>query len=110
MTEEEKRPVVEEQNAEEQKVEEQKVEEQKAEEVFSEEPAEVKDDNNEVDSKDDDKPKTVFDDPKDYNMKHPLQSTWTLWFDNPGKKANSNNWSENLKEIVNVNTVEDFWG
>ncbi|KAI9255327.1 nucleoporin Nup186/Nup192/Nup205 [Sporodiniella umbellata] len=90
MSDGEKRPVSEEQK------EEQKVEEHKAEE------AETKDD--------DDKPKTVFDDAKNYNMKHPLQNTWTLWFDNPGKKANATNWSENLKEIVNVNTVEDFWG
>lgn len=54
--------------------------------------------------------KTVFHDPKNYNVKHPLQNTWTLWFDNPGKKANAASWSQNLKEIVNVDTVEDFWG
>ncbi|KAI7906403.1 translation initiation factor eIF 4e-like domain-containing protein [Cokeromyces recurvatus] len=54
--------------------------------------------------------KTVFHDPKNYNVKHPLQNTWTLWFDNPGKKANAASWSQNLKEIVDVNTVEDFWG
>jgi translation initiation factor 4E len=54
--------------------------------------------------------KTVFHDSKNYNVKHPLQNTWTLWFDNPGKKANAASWSQNLKEIVNVDTVEDFWG
>lgn len=58
----------------------------------------------------DDSVKTVFHDPKNYNVKHPLQNTWTLWFDNPGKKANAASWSANLKEIVNVDTVEDFWG
>ncbi|KAI8992014.1 translation initiation factor eIF 4e-like domain-containing protein [Mycotypha africana] len=57
-----------------------------------------------------DRPITVFEDPKNYNVKHPLQNTWTLWFDNPGKKASATNWSQNLKEIVDVNTVEDFWG
>ncbi|CEP09162.1 hypothetical protein [Parasitella parasitica] len=54
--------------------------------------------------------KTVFHDPKNYNVKHPLQNTWTLWFDNPSKKPNAASWSENLKQIVSVNTVEDFWG
>ncbi|KAI9354410.1 translation initiation factor eIF 4e-like domain-containing protein [Pilaira anomala] len=59
---------------------------------------------------DDSTVKTVFHDPKGYNVKHPLQNTWTLWFDNPGKKANAASWSQNLKKIVDVNTVEDFWG
>lgn len=59
---------------------------------------------------DDDTVRTVFHDPKNYNVKHPLQNTWTLWFDNPGKKANAASWSQNLKEIVDVDTVEDFWG
>ncbi|KAI9307728.1 translation initiation factor eIF 4e-like domain-containing protein [Cunninghamella echinulata] len=53
---------------------------------------------------------TVFHDPINYNAKHPLQNTWTLWFDNPGKKANVQSWSQNLKEIVSIDTVEDFWG
>ena len=61
-------------------------------------------------STDDNTIKTVFHDAKNYNVKHPLQNTWTLWFDNPGKKASAASWSQNLKEIVNVDTVEDFWG
>ncbi|KAI9468253.1 MAG: translation initiation factor eIF 4e-like domain-containing protein [Benjaminiella poitrasii] len=46
----------------------------------------------------------------DYSVKHPLQNTWTLWFDNPGKKANAQSWADNLKEIISFDTVEDFWG
>ncbi|CAO3599901.1 unnamed protein product [Absidia cylindrospora] len=53
---------------------------------------------------------TVFHDRTNYTVKHPLQNTWTLWFDNPGKKANSQSWSQNLKEIVSMDAVEDFWG
>ncbi|KAI9275851.1 translation initiation factor eIF 4e-like domain-containing protein [Phascolomyces articulosus] len=53
---------------------------------------------------------TVFHDRINYNVKHPLHNAWTLWFDNPGKKANAQSWSQNLKEIVTVETVEDFWG
>ena len=53
---------------------------------------------------------TVFHDRINYNVKHPLHNSWTLWFDNPHKKANAASWSQNLKEIVTVETVEDFWG
>lgn len=45
----------------------------------------------------------------DYTVKHPLQNTWTLWFDNPGKKANAQSWADNLKEIITIDNVEDFW-
>ncbi|CEG69952.1 hypothetical protein RMATCC62417_05936 [Rhizopus microsporus] len=45
----------------------------------------------------------------DYSVKHPLQNTWTLWFDNPGKKTSAQSWADNLKEIINFDTVEDFW-
>ncbi|CAO3673323.1 unnamed protein product [Umbelopsis vinacea] len=48
-------------------------------------------------------PITIFHDRMNYNVKHPLHNEWTLWFDNPGKKAN------NLKEIVVFKTIEDFW-
>ncbi|KAI9022328.1 translation initiation factor eIF 4e-like domain-containing protein [Phycomyces nitens] len=63
-----------------------------------------------TDAADDNSITTVFHDRSNYNVKHPLQNTWTLWFDNPGKKANTQSWSQNLKEIVSIDTVEDFWG
>ncbi|CEP07933.1 hypothetical protein [Parasitella parasitica] len=44
----------------------------------------------------------------DYNVKHPLQNTWTLWFDSP-KKGNAQSWADNLKEIIDIDTAEDFW-
>jgi hypothetical protein len=53
---------------------------------------------------------TVFHDRLNYTVKHPLQNTWTLWFDSPGKKANIVSWSQNLKEVTSVDAVEDFWG
>ncbi|RUS22818.1 translation initiation factor eIF 4e-like domain-containing protein [Endogone sp. FLAS-F59071] len=59
---------------------------------------------------DDDSLTTVFHDPVNYNVKHPLHNAWTLWFDNPGKKANAQSWSLNLKELVTFDSVEDFWG
>jgi translation initiation factor 4E len=52
---------------------------------------------------------TIFHDRMNYNVKHPLHNEWTLWFDNPGKKANVQSWSQNLKEIVTFKTIEDFW-
>ncbi|RUS31191.1 translation initiation factor eIF 4e-like domain-containing protein [Jimgerdemannia flammicorona] len=59
---------------------------------------------------DDDSVTTVFHDPVNYNVKHPLHNAWTMWFDNPGKKANALSWSQNLKELVTFDCVEDFWG
>ncbi|KAK9763069.1 eukaryotic translation initiation factor 4E [Basidiobolus ranarum] len=53
---------------------------------------------------------TVFSDPVNFNVKHPLHSQWTMWYDNPGKKANQASWSQNLKEVITFDTVEDFWG
>jgi translation initiation factor 4E len=47
---------------------------------------------------------------KDFAIKHPLQNSWTLWFDNPGHKTNSKNWSQNLKQVFTFASVEDFWG
>ncbi|KAI9280632.1 translation initiation factor eIF 4e-like domain-containing protein [Sporodiniella umbellata] len=45
----------------------------------------------------------------DYAVKHSLLSTWTLWFDNPGKKTSAQSWADNLKEVITIDNVEDFW-
>ncbi|KAG9306158.1 hypothetical protein G9A89_016062 [Geosiphon pyriformis] len=54
--------------------------------------------------------RTVFTDPQNFNVKHPLFNSWTLWFDNPGRKASPNTWSQNLKELITFDSVEEFWG
>lgn len=36
-----------------------------------------------VEAKDDSKPVTIFHDKDNFNVKHPLQSKWTLWFTKP---------------------------
>ncbi|CAI2179000.1 10389_t:CDS:2 [Funneliformis geosporum] len=54
--------------------------------------------------------RTVFNDPVNFNVKHPLFNAWTLWFDNPGKKASVASWSQNLKELITFDSVEEFWG
>jgi translation initiation factor 4E len=53
---------------------------------------------------------TALEDAENYNVKHPLQKSWTLWYDCPDKKANVKNWDEQLKNLVTFDTVEDFWG
>ncbi|KAJ3003156.1 hypothetical protein HKX48_001926 [Thoreauomyces humboldtii] len=53
---------------------------------------------------------TVFDDPNRFNAKHPLQNSWTLWFDNPQKRTGPQNWEKSLKNLITFDTVEDFWG
>jgi len=39
-------------------------------------------------------------------MKHPLASTWTIWYRGNKKERT---WDQNYNSIVSVSTVEDFW-
>jgi len=48
-------------------------------------------------------------DASNFAVKHPLQNSWTLWYDNPGKRTNPNSWADHLKKITTFDTVEDFW-
>ncbi|WFD36891.1 eukaryotic translation initiation factor 4E [Malassezia cuniculi] len=60
--------------------------------------------------------RTIFQDPVNFNVKHPLFNAWTLWFDNPGFRGSSSakerreSWGANLHKIVEISTVEEFWG
>ncbi|KAF2717617.1 eukaryotic translation initiation factor 4E [Polychaeton citri CBS 116435] len=51
---------------------------------------------------------TVFDDPNNFNVKHQLQNTWTLWFTKP--PSGKQDWNELLKEVISFDSVEEFWG
>jgi translation initiation factor 4E len=53
---------------------------------------------------------TVFQDSVNFNVKHPLQHRWTLWYDCAGKKVVQSAWGDQLRKVVTVDTVEDFWG
>ncbi|EAS29346.3 eukaryotic translation initiation factor 4E-1 [Coccidioides immitis RS] len=52
---------------------------------------------------------TVFHDPNNFNVKHPLMNEWTLWFTKP-PSGKGDNWNDLLKEVVTFNSVEEFWG
>ncbi|KAK7694855.1 hypothetical protein QCA50_002043 [Cerrena zonata] len=79
--------------------------------------------------------RTVFSDPKNFNVKHPLFSPWTLWFDSPATKgrnlpqtpmssfpqtplpqtpgglaAAAQGWMEDIKRVISFDSVEEFWG
>jgi len=72
--------------------------------------------------------RTVFNDPLAFNVKHPLYSTWTLWFDSPTAKgrnlpptpatpgvpqtpsAAAQGWMEDIKKVISFDSVEEFWG
>ncbi|KAJ4809950.1 eukaryotic translation initiation factor 4E [Rhynchospora pubera] len=41
---------------------------------------------------------------------HPLEHSWTLWFDNPSAKSKSAAWGSSIRPIYTFSTVEDFWG
>ncbi|KAI9825813.1 MAG: eukaryotic translation initiation factor 4E [Thelocarpon impressellum] len=52
---------------------------------------------------------TVFHDADNFNVKHPLMHTWTLWFTKP-PSGKGDNWNDLLKEVVTFDSVEEFWG
>ncbi|CDZ97368.1 Translation initiation factor 4F, cap-binding subunit (eIF-4E) and related cap-binding proteins [Phaffia rhodozyma] len=71
--------------------------------------------------------KTVFDSPTKFNVKHPLYSPWTLWFESqqsknlpkpapaPGSAPSTpapagGGWMDNVRPVVSFNSVEEFWG
>ncbi|KAF2756252.1 eukaryotic translation initiation factor 4E [Pseudovirgaria hyperparasitica] len=53
--------------------------------------------------------KTVFHDPDNFNVKHPLMNQWTLWFTKP-PSGKGDNWNDLLKEVISFDSVEEFWG
>ncbi|KAF6002838.1 hypothetical protein CCYA_CCYA08G2456 [Cyanidiococcus yangmingshanensis] len=41
---------------------------------------------------------------------HPLQFSWTFWYDMPrGIKPSQENWSNNVKAFAEIDSVEKFW-
>ncbi|KAI9605127.1 hypothetical protein KEM48_002917 [Puccinia striiformis f. sp. tritici PST-130] len=55
-------------------------------------------------------PITIFSSQTEFNVKHPLYSTWTLWFDNASKNDKAKNWDDLIQEVMQVESVEEFWG
>lgn len=47
---------------------------------------------------------------KEIKPKHPLENSWTFWFDNPMAKSRQAAWGSSLRELYTFSTVEDFWG
>ncbi|GAA0176122.1 translation initiation factor [Lithospermum erythrorhizon] len=41
--------------------------------------------------------------------KHPLEHSWTFWFDNPQTKSKQVPWGSSIRPIYTFSTVEDFW-
>ncbi|XAR59295.1 hypothetical protein NMG60_11015069 [Bertholletia excelsa] len=40
---------------------------------------------------------------------HPLERSWTFWFDNTSSKARQADWGSNIRPIYTFSTVEEFW-
>jgi translation initiation factor 4E len=75
---------------------------------------------------------TVFNDKENFNVIHPLYSSWsvvidlfglkretlksemsflrTLWFDSATKASKSKDWNELLQKVMEIASVEEFWG
>lgn len=57
----------------------------------------------------DNKETTALENSQEFNVKHPLNSKWTLWYTKPPVDSNES-WADLLKPVVSFNTVEEFWG
>ncbi|KAJ7947219.1 Eukaryotic translation initiation factor 4E [Quillaja saponaria] len=40
---------------------------------------------------------------------HPLEHSWTFWFDNPSAKSKQAAWGSSIRPIYTFATVEEFW-
>nr|AAV88616.1 eukaryotic translation initiation factor 4E [Capsicum annuum] len=47
---------------------------------------------------------------KEIATKHPLEHSWTFWFDNTEAKSKQDAWGSSLRNVYTFSTVEDFWG
>lgn len=45
-----------------------------------------------------------------FDVLHPLEHKWTLYFDAPKGRSNQTNWLDNVKPLITLETVEEFWG
>lgn len=52
---------------------------------------------------------TVFDDPQNFNVKHPLNTEWSLWTSVKTDNKKVVNWMDTVKNIITVDSIEDFW-
>ncbi|KAL9262042.1 Eukaryotic translation initiation factor 4E-1-like protein [Drosera capensis] len=41
--------------------------------------------------------------------RHPLENSWTFWFDNPSTRSKQTAWGSNIRPIYTFGTVEEFW-
>ncbi|KAL2473719.1 Eukaryotic translation initiation factor 4E-1 [Forsythia ovata] len=41
--------------------------------------------------------------------KHPLEHSWTFWFDNMSAKNKQVEWGSSMRPVYTFSTVEDFW-
>ena len=68
------------------------------------------------------RPVSALEDAANYNIRHPLQSKWTLWYRASSKSAwggsggavkssaKADSWEASLQCVNTVDTIEDFWG
>jgi len=52
---------------------------------------------------------TVLSNKEEFNVKHPLNSQWTLWYTKPPSDSKES-WADLLKPVISFSSVEEFWG
>lgn len=51
---------------------------------------------------------TILSEKKEFELKHPLNTKWTLWYTKPAVDK-SESWSDLLRPVTSFETVEEFW-
>lgn len=55
-------------------------------------------------------PATVLTNKESPEVKHPLNTGWTLWYTKPPSPDVKESWNDSLKPVISFHTVEEFWG
>lgn len=53
---------------------------------------------------------TVLSSAENIELKHPLNTKWTLWYTKPASPDAKESWSDLLRPVITFGTVEEFWG
>lgn len=62
------------------------------------------------DSEEEERPKEAIENVVSRDMqRHPLEHSWTFWFDNPSAKSKQVAWGSSIRPIYTFSTIEEFW-
>nr|GEX96599.1 eukaryotic translation initiation factor 4E-1-like [Tanacetum cinerariifolium] len=62
------------------------------------------------DSEEEERPKEAVENVVSRDIqRHPLEHSWTFWFDNPSAKSKQVAWGSSIRPIYTFSSIEEFW-